>query len=99
MFYVGLVYRKPNRAGNPVFFIRVRNEPFTCKTGTVAFNEKRARVAVRRFIKGNLSSLLACFDDGINEPGTDHKKKYAMNLRHRLMIPGTGPSGFKTDYK
>ncbi len=97
MFYVGLVYRKPSRAGDPTFFIRVRSEPFAFNT--VAFNEKRARVAVRRFIKGNLSSLLARFDDGVNEPGTVYKKKYAINLRHRLMIPGTGPCGFETDYE
>lgn len=96
MFYVGLVRRKRVQANSPEFFIRVRSEPFSFRC--VAFNEKRARVAVRRYIKGNLSAALVCHDDGANEPGAARNKQYARNLRRRLMIPGTGPGGFEVDY-
>ena len=96
MLYVGLVHRKPKQASDPKFFIRVRNESFSFRC--VAFNEKRARVAVRRYIKGNLSAALVCHDDGANEPATAGKKQYARNLRRRWMIPGTGPGGFEVDY-
>jgi len=95
MFYVGLKNRKPNKPGEPVFFIRVRSEPFA---NAVPFNERSARVAVRRYIKGNLAAALVCFDDGGNEPADASEKQYASNLRRRLMIPGTGPGGFEVDY-
>jgi hypothetical protein len=97
MFYVGLVHRKAKRASDPEFFIRVRSESFSFHC--VAFNEKRARVAVRRYVKGNLSAALVCLDDGDNEPGTARKKQYARNLRRQLMIPGNGPGGFEVDYR
>jgi len=96
MFYVGLVCRKPKRAGDPKLFIRVRSEPFSFRC--VAFNEKRGRVAVRRFIKGNLSASLVCLDDGANEPADASDKRYARNLRRQWMIPGNGPGGFEIDY-
>jgi hypothetical protein len=100
MFYVGLIYRKPSKPyDHRVFFIRVRSEPFACAfCDTVPFNEKSARVAVRRYIKGNLSAALVCYDDGANEPATAREKRYANSLSRRLMIPGKGPGGFEVDY-
>lgn len=95
MFYVGLVYRKPEKPGKPVFFMRVQNEPFS---GAVAFNEQHARVAVRRYVKGNLAAALVCYDDGGNTPADASETQYADNLTRRLMIPGTGPGGFEVDY-
>lgn len=96
MFYVGLlIRRKAQAAGNPDLIIAVRETPFS---GAVAFNEKHARVAVRRFIKGNLSAALVTRDDGANEPSDASDKKYAGNLRRRWMIPGNGPGGFEVDY-
>ena len=96
MFYVGLAYRKPKRASDPELFIRVRSEPFSFRC--VAFNEKRARVAARRYIKGNLSAALVRRDDGANKPAMAGEKQYTRNLRRRWMIPGTGPCGFEVDY-
>lgn len=96
MFYVGLFYRKPKTPGRHAFYIRVRNEPFR---GAVAFNEKHARVAVRRYIKGNLSTALVCFDDGGNTPADASDRKYATSLARRLMIPGTGPGGYEVNYE
>lgn len=95
MFYVGLVHRKAERASDPEIFIRVRSEQFP---GAVAFNEKHARVAVRRYIKGNLSAALVCLDDRSNTPATAREKQYAGNLRSQWMIPGNGPGGFEVDY-
>lgn len=56
------------------------------------------RVAVRRYIKGNLSAALVCSDDGANEPADARDKRYARALRRQHMIPGTGPGGFKVDF-
>ncbi len=95
MFYVGLVRRKVKQASERKLFIRVRNESFT---GAIAFNNRGARVAVRRYIKGNLSAALVCIDDGDNTPATAREKQYVGNLRHRWMIPGTGPGGFEVDF-
>ena len=95
MFYVGIVRRKVKQ-GDPDLFIRVQSEPFSFRC--VAFNEKHARVAVRRYIKGNLSAALVTRDDGANEPSDASDKKHANNLRSRWMIPGNGPGGFEVDY-
>lgn len=86
MFYIGLVRRKVKQ-GNPDLFIRVRSTPFI---NYVAFNEIHARVAARRYIKGNLSAALV-FQIGRPE---DHREY----LRRRWMIPGNGPGGFEVDY-
>ena len=100
MFYVGLAYRKSTATTGQRWFLRVRSEPFAgCNGSTVPFNEKHARVAVRRYIKGNLSAALACIcmDDGANEPA-NATKEYAGALRRQFMLPGMGPGGFHVDY-
>jgi hypothetical protein len=96
MFYVGIAYRKPTATTGQAWFLRVRSELFDAAC-IVAFNEKHARVAVRRYIKGNLSAALACMDDGANEPA-DATKQYGRALRRQFMLPGTGPGGFFVDY-
>jgi len=89
MFYVGLLIRKLAPADSPDFIICVQSVPFS---GAVAFNENHARVAVRRYIRGNLITALATRNDGADEP-TD-----AGHLCRRWMIPGNGPGGFEVDY-
>jgi hypothetical protein len=64
----------------------------------VVFVERSARVAARKYIRGNLSEALVCIDDGANEPTDAAEKPYVRNLRKRYMIPGTGPGGFRVDY-
>jgi hypothetical protein len=100
MFYVGLIYCKPSKPSEPNgprLAIKVRQEPFECVGRPVAFNERSARVAVRRYIKGNLSAALVCFDDGINEPADARDTKYAGNLIRRNMQRGNGPGGYVVD--
>jgi len=94
---VGLVSTKPTKPG-PHLFIRVQAVPATRMMCPVVFVERSARVAVRRYIKGNLSEALACFDDGANEPADAAKPRaYGRSLRRRYMIPGT-TEGFRVDF-
>ena len=82
----------------PCYYIRVQASPAAARViCPVLFVERRARVAARRYIRGNLSAALVCLDDGANTPA-DVEKSYARNLRRR-MIPGTGPGGFRVDYE
>ena len=97
MFYVGLKTQKPSRPYGPTVLIRVRQLPFR-GASVVPFNTRSAGVAVRRYIKGNLSAALVCSDDGANEPADARDKRYARALRRQHMIPGTGPGGFKVDF-
>jgi hypothetical protein len=97
MFYVGLKTQKPHRPYGPTMFICVRQSPFR-GISVIRFNTRNARLAVRRYVKGNLSAALVCFDDGANEPADACNKQYARTLCRMFMIPGTGPGGFKVDY-
>jgi len=88
MFYVGLVRRKVKWEGDPELFICVRSEPFSFRC--VVFNEKSASVAVRRYIKSNLSA-----DIGLNDSMT---RKEQRALHRQWIISGDGPCGFEVDY-
>ncbi len=94
---VGLIATKPARPHGPYLFIRVQAVPAGNCMCPVVFSERSARVAVRRYIKGNLSEALACIDDGANEPA-DATKLYGRCLRKQYMISGTGPGGFRVDF-
>jgi len=91
---VGLIARKPIKPSEPYLFIRAQTIPAGPCMCPVVFAERSARVAVRRYIEGNLSEALVCIDDGANEPATAKEKIYARSLRRRFMIQGTGPGGF-----
>lgn len=97
MWIVGLVATVPHRPGDPHLFIMVHRPPASRMMCPVLFNERSARVAVRRYVKGNLSEALVCYDDGANEPA-DATTEYAHNLCRRYMIPGPGPGGFRVDF-
>jgi hypothetical protein len=98
MWIVSLRRWAPIRPYGPRLYLQVQSSG---RSGhcPVAFNERSPRVAVRRYIKGNLSAALACFDDGGNEPAVAREKKYVRALRQRYMIPGNGPGGFRVDFK
>ena len=89
MFYIGLTRRNDRNV------IKVRPEPFK---GAIAFNERSARVAVRRFIRGNLAVALVCSDDGMNTPADASDKKYSRALNRHLMLRGNGVDGYVVDY-
>jgi len=89
MFYIGFTKRNDRN------IIKVRSEP---SYDAIAFNERSARVAVRRFIKGNLSAALVCLDDGMNEPADARDEKYAGALTRQLMLRGNGVDNYVVDF-
>ncbi len=101
MFYVSLDYQKPSKPNGPRLVIKVRSKPFACgffRVPVIAFNERSARVAVRRYIKGNLAAALVCLDDGMNEPDDARDTKYAGALDRNYMVRGNGVDGYVVDY-